>query len=107
MTPLGWVSVMRLSPITNQPGPVSMRVSGFATPASRAAATNRGFMVEPGSKVSVTARLRSRAASKVARLLGLKLVELARARISPVLASSTTTAPALAWLRVIASDNSR
>ena len=41
------------------PGAVWMTVSGVTRPLSSAHAATKGFIVEPGSKVSVRARLRS------------------------------------------------
>jgi len=63
----------------------------------------KGFMTEPGSKVSVNTRLRNWAPVRLARLLGLKVGALASASTSPVRTSSTTTAPALARCVCIAS----
>ncbi len=48
-----------------------MSVSGFTMPASSAAAMVKGFIVEPGSKMSVTERLRVCRPVTFARLLGL------------------------------------
>ena len=52
-------------------GEVMAHVVGLTTPASSAAATVKGFMVEPGSKRSVTERLRVCRPVTFARLLGL------------------------------------
>ena len=73
-----------------------MMVSKRTLPASSACATVNGLSTEPGSKVSVIARLRSCAPDKRSRLFGLYVGQLASARISPVLASTTTAPPALA-----------
>ena len=48
-----------------------MIVSGRMVPASRPAATVKGLTVEPGSKTSVTARLRNLAPTRSAVLFGL------------------------------------
>ena len=58
-------------PIVSVPGDVSITVSGRTRPASSAAAIVNGFIVEPGSNVSVSARLRIIAGTTLLRLLGL------------------------------------
>jgi hypothetical protein len=78
------------------PGAVWMRCCGDTLPASMAAATENGFIVEPGSKVSVNTRLRTAAFCHWSRRFGSKLGQFASARISPVPASRTITAPAFA-----------
>ena len=55
------------------PGAVWIIVSGVTRPVSSASATTNGFIVEPGSKVSVSARLRSCAPDRLLRLPGSKL----------------------------------
>ena len=57
------VSVMR-------PGAVWITVSGVTRPLSIAQAATNGFIVEPGSKVSVSARLRSCAPVRLRRSPG-------------------------------------
>ena len=69
--PCGCESLIVQPPIVIVPGAVWMGVSGFTIPASRAAATVKGFIVEPGSKMSVTERLRVWRPVTFARLLGL------------------------------------
>jgi hypothetical protein len=82
-------------------------VLGRITPASSAAATVNGLSVDPGSNVSVIARLRARRESKVERLFGLKAGRFAIARTSPVLTSSTTMPPAFARCCATAAFSSR
>ena len=53
----GCVSRTSLAP-TRQVSGVSMTLSGRYRPRSSTAAATKGLMVEPGSKVSITARLR-------------------------------------------------
>ena len=62
-----------------------MTVSGRTLPASSAAAIVNGFIVEPGSNVSVSARLRIRSRATLSRRFGLYVGQFASARISPVL----------------------
>ena len=57
-------------PMLKRPGPVSISVCGLMRPASSAIATVIGFIVEPGSKVSVSARLRSCSPVRFCRLSG-------------------------------------
>src|ERR1700681_1665694 len=71
MSPFGGESLMGQRPIIIGPVPVWIIVSGFTRPLSRAAATVNGFIVEPGSKRSVTERLRVWRPVTLARLLGL------------------------------------
>src|SRR5437879_2942190 len=89
------------------PGAVSMIVAGVTLPESSAAAIVKGFIDDPGSKVSVSARLRILSFAARVRLFGLYAGQLARATISPVLASSMTMAPAFALLASMAAFNSR
>ena len=58
-----------------------------------------GFIVEPGSNVSVSARLRICSRATLSRRFGLYVGQLASARTSPVCASRTTRPPAFALLR--------
>ena len=53
------------------PGEVWIVVVGLTLPISSASAIVKGFKVEPGSKLSVTARLRICAGTIPERLLGL------------------------------------
>ena len=94
--PWGWVSRICEPVMTIVPGEVSITVSGVTRPDSSAQAATKGFIVEPGSKMSVSARLRSCSPVRFWRCPGLKLGTLASARISPLRASSTTALPALA-----------
>ena len=88
------------SPIVAGPmvnlGGVSITVSGVIKPLSKARAIVNGFMVEPGSKVSVITRLRMTEGSTPCRLFGLKVGILTIASTSPVFTSNTTIAPAFA-----------
>ena len=83
--PSGCASWIVSGPIVSVPGAVSITVSGRTRPASSAAAIVNGFIVEPGSNVSVSARLRIIAGATLLRLLGLYVGQFASARISPVL----------------------
>ena len=56
--------------MVRRPGEVSMTVWGRTRPVSSASAMVKGFMVEPGSKVSVSARLRSCSPERFWRLSG-------------------------------------
>ena len=58
-TPCGWASEMVAVPMVSRPGAVWIGVSKRNLPFSSASAAVNGFIVEPGSKVSVKARLRS------------------------------------------------
>ncbi len=58
-TPWGSWSLTVLPGTCSQPGPVSMGVSARTRPVSSAHAAMKGFIVEPGSKMSVSARLRN------------------------------------------------
>ena len=69
-TPWGWASVIVMPYILSLPGDVSICVSGLTKPFSIAKAMTKGFMVEPGSKVSVSARLRICIALKLLRFSG-------------------------------------
>src|SRR5258705_1342092 len=71
MVPFGCESVMVQRPMVMVPGPVWIIVDGVTMPASSAAATVNGFIVEPGSKRSVTERLRVCLPVTLARLFGL------------------------------------
>ncbi len=70
-SPPGWSSLMVQPPMLMCPGAVWISVSGVTMPSSRAAATVNGFRVEPGSKRSVTERLRVWRPVTSVRLLGL------------------------------------
>jgi len=56
----------------------------LTVPASSAAATTKGLMVEPGSKVSVMARLRILKVCRLSRALGLYEGVFTIAKTSPV-----------------------
>jgi hypothetical protein len=89
------------------PGAVSTTVSGRTRPASSAAAMVNGFSVDPGSKMSVSARLRIVAGATLLRLFGLYVGQFARARISPVFTSRITRPPAFALFSSTAALSSR
>src|SRR5439155_10422352 len=89
------------------PGAVSISDEGWTFPASSAAAIVNGLRVEPGSKMSVNARLRIRSRATRLRLLGLNDGRLASARISPLLASRMTRPPAFALFASTATFSSR
>ena len=57
--PCGWASEMVAPAMVMRPGAVWIMVSGLIKPFSKAKLMANGFMVEPGSKVSVSARLRN------------------------------------------------
>ena len=82
--------------------PFLKRVLGEMAPSSMAAATASGFMVEPGSKVSVTARFFSSSARRSADTFGLPAGSDTIERISPLLMSITTavTEAARYWFMV-------
>ena len=63
----------------------------------KALAMAKGFIMEPGSYVSVTTRLRILSNANVLRSLGSNPGQLTKAKFSPVIESATTTAPAFAW----------
>jgi hypothetical protein len=69
--PCGWASEIVALPIVRRPGAQLMMVSKRTLPVSSPRAMVNGFRVEPGSKVSVTARLRSCAPDSPSRLFGL------------------------------------
>ena len=69
-TPWGWASVMVEPVMVMRPGAVCIGVSGLTMPFSSANETAKGFIVEPGSKVSVKARLRNCSPLKLIRLAG-------------------------------------
>ena len=71
MVPFACVSVMVQPANCIEPWPVAIIVSGVTMPESSAAATVKGFIVEPGSKRSVTERLRVCAPVTLVRLFGL------------------------------------
>src|SRR5574343_342662 len=94
--PCGCASLIVALPIVILPGAQLMIESNLYLPRSSANAAMKGFMVEPGSKLSVTARLRSWPPESCERLFGLYVGQLASARISPDLTSATMTLPPLA-----------
>ena len=69
--PCGWASRMVEPVMVMDPGAVSMMVLGVTRPVCSAQAVTKGFMVEPGSKMSVSARFRSCAPLRPERWLGL------------------------------------
>ncbi len=81
------------------PGAVAITVCGVTRPLSSASATVKGLSVEPGSKRSVSTRLRSWAPESRARLFGLNEGTLAIASTSPERTSIAISAPALARWR--------
>ena len=70
-SPCGCASVIVEVPTVRRPPAVRSTVLGVTMPCSKASAAVNGFMVEPGSKVSVSTRLRIAAGSMWARLFGL------------------------------------
>jgi len=70
-SPIGCESLIVALPVVIVPGAVWICVAGVTTCESSAAATVKGFSVEPGSKRSVTERLRVWRPVTAARLLGL------------------------------------
>ena len=77
-----------------------IRSSGRTTCSSSAAAARIALKVEPGSKGSVTARLRQWSADGTFRkVFGLNVGRIAIARMSPERGSSTTTIAAFACVR--------
>ena len=68
--PCGCESWMVAPVIVTDPGAVSITVLGLTRPVSTARPIVKGFMTEPGSKVSVKARLRSWAPLRLERLAG-------------------------------------
>ncbi len=95
-TPCGWVSCTVYLPTAQRPFSQSSSVSVVMTFFSSAAATTKALKVEPGSKASVTARLRKDSRELPCGELGLKVGALATASSSPVRGSSTTAMPAMA-----------
>ena len=53
-----WASWMVAAPMLKLPGAIWITESGLTRPPSRARATVKGLSVEPGSNVSVSARVR-------------------------------------------------
>ena len=86
---------------------LSIIVSGLTVPASSAVATVKGLSVEPGSKTSVSARLRMRSRASFSMRLGLNAGQFASARISPVWGSMMIAVPALAWFSATPTRSSR
>ena len=70
-TPCGWASWMVAAPMVSRPGAVWIGVSKRNLPFSSASAAVKGLKVEPGSNVSVNARLRNCAPARRTRLFGL------------------------------------
>ena len=66
----GWASRTTSGPTTRLPGAVLMVCSGLMRRVSSASATTSGFIVEPGSNTSVSARLRSRPSLGLPRFSG-------------------------------------
>ena len=83
-------------PTFRKPGDVSTTLSGWYCPDAKAAAMMNGLMLEPGSKMSVAARLRYRPGFSCSRSLGLYDGWLTMASTSPVSTSITMTEPACA-----------
>ena len=71
--PCGCASLIVLPVMLMLPGAVWIIVAGVTRPLSSASAMTKGFIVEPGSKVSVSARLRNCAPDRFLRLPGSKL----------------------------------
>ena len=69
--PCGCESRIVAPVILTEPGAVSINVVGFTRPEFKAKPMVKGFITEPGSKVSVKARLRSCAPLKFKRFSGL------------------------------------
>ena len=105
--PFGCASWIVLGPIVSVPGAVWMIVSGRTLPTSSAAAIVNGFIVEPGSNTSVSARLRIFSRATRLRAFGLYVGQLASARISPLSTSRITRPPAFALLASTAAFSSR
>src|SRR5436309_2288327 len=90
------------------PFSAQMRSSGRTTPSSRAAAARMTLNVEPGSKGSVTARLRQTSREDTARnALGLNVGRRASASTSPVRGSIAIAIAARACVRRYAASISR
>ena len=70
--PCGCASRIVLPVMVIQPGAVWIGVAGVTRPVSSARRTTKGFIVEPGSKVSVSARLRSCAPVRLRRSPGVE-----------------------------------
>ena len=98
-------SWMTWAPMARLPFPQSMGSSGRSAPRSRAPAMVKVFIVEPGSKASVTARLRSSSARRGA--FGLKVGAAARASTSPVRGSRAIAMPESAREPVTARASAR
>ncbi|MNC58433.1 hypothetical protein D3C75_1081620 [compost metagenome] len=79
----------------------------FTTPRCNAVITTIGFTVEPGSKISVMARLRMVSFGVSAILFGLYDGLLAIASTSPVFTSTSTAVPDSALLKATALFSSR
>ena len=68
--PCGCASLIGMPLTTTLPGAVLITCSGLMRPVSSAQAITSGFIVEPGSKMSVSARLRSCSPLRSARSPG-------------------------------------
>ena len=100
-----WIVVLA---IVMLPFSAQMRSSGRTTPSSSAAAARMTLKVEPGSKGSVTTRLRQCSREGTSRkALGLNVGRTAMASTSPLRGSSTTAIAALACVRRQAASISR
>ena len=104
LTCASWIVAL---PIVSVPGAVWITVSGRTAPDSSAAAIVNGFIVEPGSNTSVSARLRICSRATRLRAFGLYVGQLASARISPLFTSRITSPPAFALLASTADFSSR
>jgi len=105
--PCGWVSWTVYLPTIILPIWQSKTSVGVTTPASRAAAMLKVFMVEPGSNTSVIARLRAPLSPEPPGSFGLYDGTEAMVRTSPVRGSRSTAITALAWWRSWASAMAR
>ncbi len=92
--PRPWWSWMTWPPTLQAPFSQKSQSEARSAPSSRARARTKVFMVEPGSKLSSTARLRR---SSRRGALGLKSGTFASARISPVAGFTATAIPDAAW----------
>ena len=71
--PCGCASLMVEPPMLMRPGAVWITVLGVTRPVCIASAAMKGLIVEPGSKVSVSARLRNCPLPRLRRSAGAKL----------------------------------
>src|SRR5579863_10381093 len=91
-----------LLPTFMNPGEVSTMLSGRYCPEASAAAITKGFTLDPGSKMSVAARLRYRPGFSCSRSLGLYEGWFTMARTSPVSTSMTILKPQIDGRREVA-----